>query len=360
MKVLSSLVGKALVGAAVGALAFVAAAQAQDLQDVNAISPNDSTCSVYPEWVAQADGLGFWPDSGVKVNLLPSETTIPFVAFLQNGDADIVMLDSAQVLQAADAGLPIKVVYEAYNFAPEGIVVTADSPIKTLEDLHDVTIGMASDRDLITTIITLDSIGKTLEENNVTTVVVGDSGPVMAGALRDGTIDAFAGGSSDRAGIEAAGVAIRNITPPEVSRNPGNSWTVWGPTIEEKREKIAGFLRGWAMAQHSGVVDTKLVSSVCREFIPEQFEDLDIGLKMMNTAIYQMQLRRTKDYGELQPDVWALIQGPYVKLGEIGNEVDPDTFLDASFTEAANNWTLDEVKAAMAKWKKEHPDRVIN
>ena len=358
MKVLSSLAGKALVGAAVGALAFGAAAQAQETTEVNAMTPNDATCSVYPQFTAQ--GLGFWEAEGLDVNLLPSETTIPYVAFLQNGDADIVMLDSAQVLQAADAGLPIAVVYEAYNFAPEGIVVTADSPIQGLADLKDVTIGMASDRDLITTIISLDSIGETLESANVTTVVVGDSGPVMAGALRDGTIDAFAGGSSDRAGIEAAGVEIRNITPPEVSRNPGNSWTAWGPTLEEKREKLGKFLRGWAMAQHAGVVDTKLTASVCRPFIPEQFEVVEQGLRMINNAVYVNQLRRTKDYGELQPDVWAAIQGPYVSLGEISKEIEPDTFLDASLTEAANNWTLDQVKAAMAKWKEANPDKVIN
>jgi NitT/TauT family transport system substrate-binding protein len=357
MKVLSSLVGKALLGTAVGALAL-GAAQAQDLQVINAISPNDSTCSVYPQF--NANVFGFWADSGVNPSLLPSETTIPYVAFLQNGDADIVMLDSAQVLQAADVGLPIKVVYEAYNFAPEGIVVTADSPIQSLADLKDVTIGMASDRDLITTVIAMDSVGTTLEDNNITTVVVGDSGPVMAGALTNGTIDAFAGGGSDRSGIEAAGVAIRNITPPEVSRNPGNSWTAWGPSLEEKREKIAGFLRGWAMAQHAGVVDTKLTASACSTVIPEQFENLENGLRMINQSVYETQLRRTKDYGELQPDVWAAIQGPFVKLGEISKQIPPDSFLDSSFTEAANNWTLDQVKAAMAKWKEANPDKVIN
>jgi len=358
MKKFSSLYTKALLGAAVGALAFGSLAQAQEMKEINLIPPNDSSCSMYPEW--NGTNLGFWPAAGIKVNLLPSETTIPFVAFLQNGDADLVILDSAQVLQAADAGLPIKVIYEAYNWAPEGIVVTADSPIKTLEDLKDVTVGMASDRDLITTIITLDSVGETLESANVTTVVVGDSGPVMAAALRDKTIDAFAGGSSDRAGIEAAGVAIRNITPPEVSRNPGNSFAAWGPTLEEKRDLIEPFLRGWAMAQHAGVVDTKATASACRESIPEQFENIENGLRMINNSVYVNQLRRTKDYGELQPDVWAAIQGPYVKLGEISKEIDPATFLDSSFIAAANDWTLPEVKAAINKWKEENPDRVIN
>jgi NitT/TauT family transport system substrate-binding protein len=354
----SNAIVRSLLGAAVGALALASAAQAQELMEVNAISPNDSTCSLYPQWNATI--LGFWEDSGVQANILPSETTVPYVAFLQNGDADIVMLDSAQVLQAADNDLPIKVVYEAMNFAPEGIVVTADSPIQSLADLKDVTIGMASDRDLITTIITMDSIGETLESANVTTVVVGDSGPVMAGALRDGTIDAFAGGGSDRAGIEAAGVKIRNITPPEVSRNPGNSWTAWGPTLEEKREKLEGFLRGWAMAQHAGVVDTKLTASACRTRIPEEFENMTTGMNLINNNVYIQQLRRTKDYGELQPDVWAAIQGPYVKLGEISKNIEPATFLDASLIPAANDWTLDQVKAGMAEWKAANLDKIIN
>jgi NitT/TauT family transport system substrate-binding protein len=358
MKELSKFVAKALLGAAIGAMAFGSLAQAQEMKEINIITPNDSSCGMYPQW--NGKNLGFWPAMGIKVNHLPSETTIPYVAFLQNGDADLVVLDSAQVLQAADNGLPIKVIYEAYNWAPEGIVVTADSPIQSLHDLKDTTIGMASDRDLITTIITLDSIGESLESFNVTTVVVGDSGPVMAAALRDGTIDAFAGGSSDRIGIEAAGVAIRNITPPEVSRNPGNSITGWGPSLEEKRDIIEPFLRGWAMAQHAGVVDTKATAAACRETIPEQFEDLESGMRLMNNGVYVNMLRRTKDYGELQPDVWASIQGPYVKLGEISKEIDPATFLDASFIEAANDWKLMEVKDAINKWKEEHPDRVIN
>jgi NitT/TauT family transport system substrate-binding protein len=264
------------------------------------------------------------------------------------------------VFQAVDTGLPIKVIYEAYQFAPEGIVVTADSPIKGLADLKDVTIGMASDRDLITTVIALDSIGATLEGNNVTTVVVGDSGPVMAAALKDNTIQAFAGGSSDRAGIEAAGVEIRNITPAEVSRNPGNSFAVWGPTMEEKRDLISRFVKGWAMAQHAGVVDTKLSASVCRTQLPEQFENLEVGMKLMNGSVYERQLRRTKDYGELQPDVWASIQGPYLKQKEISKELDPATFLDSSFIAAANDWKTDDVKKNMNAWKEANSDKLMN
>jgi NitT/TauT family transport system substrate-binding protein len=360
MKKRKAVFGRTLSGLAVAAIAagLASAVQAQELKPFNFMPSNDSSCSPFPQMNAEV--FGFWEEEGIKVNLLSSETTIPYVAFLQNGDADLAMLDSAQVLQAVDNDLPIKVVYEAYQFAPEGIVVTEESPIKSLSELTGATIGMASDRDLITTIIAIESIGKTLEEMNIKTVVVGDSGPIMAAALRDNTIQAFAGGSSDRAGIEAAGVKIRNITPAEVSRNPGNNFAVWGPTLEEKRPLIAAFLRGWAKAQLAGPLDTKLTAAACRTRVPEQFENLQVGLNMINANVYGMQLRRTKNFGELQPDIWKAIQPPYVRLKEISKELDPATFLDPSFIEAANDFNTDDVKAKMNAWKEANQDKLIN
>lgn len=348
-----------LSGLAAAALAagFAAAVEAQELKTVNFMSSNDRSCSPFPQM--NADVFGFWEEEGIKVNFLSSATTVPYVAFLQNGDADVAMLDPPQVLQAVDNDLPVKVVYEAYQFAPEGIVVPEDSPIKSLADLKDATIGLASDRDLITTVIAIESIGSTLEDMNIKTVVVGDSGPVMAGALSNKTIQAFAGGSSDRAGIEAAGVKIRNITPAEVSQVPGNVFTVWGPTLEEKRDLLTRFLQAWVKAQHTGVLDTKVAASACGTFVPETFEIVEVGMRLINNAVYNTQLRRTKDYGELQPDVWKRLQQPYINAGEIKAEIDPATFLDASFIAAANEFTTDQVKEKVNAWKKANPDKML-
>jgi NitT/TauT family transport system substrate-binding protein len=358
MKVLTSVLSTAAIGVAASTLSWGLAAHAQELKQVNFMSSNHATCSVYPQFVAQE--LGFFADEGVSINLLNTNTTVPYVAFLQNGDADVAMLDSAQVLQAAEAGVPIKVVYEAYQHAPDGIYVLADSEIQSLADLRDTTIGLASDRDLITTVIAVDSIDETLEGMNISTAVIGDSGPVMANALIGGQVQAFAGSSTDKAGIEAAGVLTRSITPAEVLRNPGNSFAVWGPTMEEKRDIITGFLRGWAQGQHSGVLDTKLAASACAVHIPEQFENPQHGFNIVSNGVYVNQLRRTKEYGELQPDVWTAIQRPYVKQGEISGEIDPAVFLDSSFIEAANSWTTDDVKENMNAWKEANPDKLIN
>jgi hypothetical protein len=130
--------------------------------------------------------------------------------------------------------------------------------------------------------------------------------------------------------------------------------------MEEKRDLIAAFVKGWAMAQHTGVLDTKIAAAACRQHVPEAFENLQIGLNLINNGAYSTQVRRTKLFGELQPDVWAAIQGPYVKLAEISGEIDPSTFLDDSFIDVANDFTTDDVKAKMNAWKEANPDKLIN
>jgi NitT/TauT family transport system substrate-binding protein len=354
MKVLSDNLAKVLLGAAVGALSL-GAAEAQELQNINFMSANDGSCSVFPQFMMQA--FGYLEKEGYKLTLLDSDTNVPYVAFLANGDADIVMLDASETLTARGAGQDIKIVYEAYQFAPEGIVVKADSPIQSLADLKGKKIGLAEQPDEVTTQIALDSVGLTLDD--VTTFVVGNQGPVMAAALRDDTIDAFAGGSSDRAAIEAQGVQFRNITPDAISKNPGNSLAVWGPTMEEKRPMITAFLRAWAQSQHAGIIDTKAVVAACSTYIPEQFEDMELGSKMINYGVYTLQLRRTVNYGELQPDIWKGIQPAFIKAGVIEKEVDPADFLDSSFADALKDLSTADILAGIAKWKAANPDKVI-
>jgi NitT/TauT family transport system substrate-binding protein len=341
---------------AAAAVALCSSVQAQELKNINYMSPNNESCGTYPQFMIQA--FGFLEDEGYKVTLLDSDTSIPYVAFLSNGDADIVTLDANETLAARAAGQDIRIVYEAYQFAPEGIVVVEDSPIQSLTDLKGKKIGLAEQPDEITTQIALDSVGISMDE--VETFVVGNQGPVMAAALRDKTIDAFAGGSSDRAALEAQGVKFRNITPDAISKNPGNSLAVWGPTMEEKRPMIQAFLRAWAKAQHAGVLDTKAVMAACKTFIPEQFENMTLGERLITFQVYTLQIRRTVNYGELQPDVWRRIQPAFVKAGILEKEVDVEDFLETSFAPALRDITTQEVQAGIDKWKAANPDKVIN
>jgi NitT/TauT family transport system substrate-binding protein len=328
------------------------AAQAQDFDQVDFMSPNDKSCAFYPQIVS--DEMGFFAEERVRINLLSTDTSVPYVAFLSNGDADLVTLDAGEVLQAVDAGQPIKVVYEACQYASDFIVVSSESPIQNVKELKGKTIGLASDSDLVATAIALSSVGLALDD--VSTAVVGSSGPVLAQSLRDHTIDAFAGSASDRLGIETAGLTTRSITPVEVSKNPCNSIVAWGPTLDEKRDLIVRFLRGWAKGHHAGVLDTDAVMAACRKRIPEQWEKPGAGEALINRHVYQTQLRRTIDYGELQPDLWTAIQPGYVAVKAINATHDPSTFLEMSITADVNTFGTDDVKAGIDRFKEQNKD----
>jgi NitT/TauT family transport system substrate-binding protein len=346
---------RCVIGAAASIIHVGATANAQELKNINFMGANDKSCVNYAQFGMTA--FGYLEKEGYKVTLLNSDTTVPYIAFLANGDADLVMLDANETLVARETGNDIKIVYEAYQRAPEGIVVLEDSPIQSLADLKGKTIGLAEQPDEVTTQIALDSVGLKLED--VTSFVVGNQGPVMAMALRDKKIDAFAGGQGDRRAIEAQGVRFRNITPDAISNNPGNSFAVWGPTIEEKRPLITAFLKAWAEAQHAGVLDTKAVLAMCREAVPEQFEDINLGAKIINGEAYGYQLRRTVNYGELSTDVWKSIQPGFIKAGILKAEIDPATFLDTSFQDTAFDFTTQDVLDGIKKWKDANPDKVL-
>jgi NitT/TauT family transport system substrate-binding protein len=352
MKTLSGRLGRVLACVAtVAALSVAAPTQAQDKKPVNVLLPNENTTTLFPSIVARE--LGFFEDEGLDVTLLASDTTIPYVAFLMNNQADLVMLDAPQTFQAVNAQQPVAVVFEGMQYAPEVMIVREDSPIQSVADLKGKTIGLASDRDQITAQVALDTAGITIDE--VETVVVGDSGPVLARAVRDNTVDVVAAAANDLTVLEANDIPSRDITPPEVSENPANSFVINKGRIEELRPTVTAFLRAWAKGAEAAKVDRDAVAAMARQSVPEEWEAEEGGQALLDASM-KMILPQTPKHGQPQPDVWAAIQGPYIKFGVIEAEIDPATFIDDSFYEAANDFDPAEVKAAIDEWKAANPD----
>ena len=340
---------KMLTGVAFGAIALSVASPsfAQELRQLNIMLPNNNTTTMYAPIVARE--LGLFEKVGLKINWLDSNTTVPYIAFLSNGDADAVVLDAPQTFQAVNAKQPIAVVYEIHQNAPEVLSVPIDGPVQTLEGLKGQTIGMASDRDLITAQVVLDTAGISIDE--VTTVVVGDSGPVMAKAIQDKRIAAFAAGINDTIVIEGFGIKMRDLTPPEIKINPANTLSVWKPRLEELRPDLEKFLRVWAMATSVGKIDPDALAKMAAKSVPEEWETPEMGKAIME-ASFTLNFPVAGRYGQVQSDVWKKVQGPYLKFGQIEAEIDPATFLDDSFIGPANDFSEDELKAALAEWKK--------
>ena len=350
MKIASTTMRAMLAGAALGALVFASPSQAQEMKTLNIMLPNTNTTTLYPHIVARETGM--YKDAGLEINLLDADTTVPYVAFLSNGQADAVMLDAPQTFQAVNEKLPIKVVYEAMQNAPEVLSVVVDGPIKTLEDLKGKTIGLASDRDQVTAQVVLGSAGISIDE--VSTVVVGDQGPVVAKSLKDDSVQAYAAAINDTSVLAAFGIKMTDLTPPDLKLNPANTFSAWGPRLDELRPDLEKFFRVWAMATRAGKLDRDTVAKMSKASVPEEWENEEAGQALMDAAI-SLNYSLTPAFGDVEPEVWAKIQPLYIQYDQIEAEVDPATFLDGSLIAAANDFTDADVQAYLEKWKSMNP-----
>ena len=316
------------------------------LTTVNMINPVPRSTVFYPLVVGEA--LGYFEEEGVAVNLLPSDTSIPYVAFIQNGQADLSMLDQNETLTAVLAGANINTVYEVMQNAPEGIAVLAGGDFTSMLDLNGTTVGLVSDRDRAFLQAAMAIEGGSIDD--VDTVVLGESGPVLANAIQSGDVSALAGSVFDWATLQAAGIELALITPEELLASPANTFAMNVDVIDAKREEIEGFLRAWSKGIYASIGNADMVEAMLREAVPEEWEVEAAGKSLLD-GVMPMNTSSTPRIGDLQTDVWTNIQPRMVASGAIEREVPVEEFLNDTYIDAANDFDKAEVDAEVAAWR---------
>jgi ABC-type nitrate/sulfonate/bicarbonate transport system substrate-binding protein len=327
-----------------GAKVLASLTRATRLQNLNIVLSNNLTTTRYPAIVARE--LGLFEKAGLKINYLNSAGSADFVELLLNGAADVVMLDAPQTLQAASKQQPIASVYESMQNAPDVLAVVVGGSIGSLADLKGQTIGLASERDLVTAQLVLSAAGISIQD--VSTVVVGDRGSDVAKAIEHKRIVAYAASINDTTVLTAFGISMRDLTPAWLKSNPANTFTVLKSRVDELRPRLEKFLRVWSMATRAAKLDPERVSSLCRAAVPAEWANADAGQALMDAAIY-LNYPVTEAFGELERDVWAGLQQLYRKFGLLDAETDPVSFLDCSLIAAANDFTDAEILAALVE-----------
>ena len=318
---------------------------AQEMTTVNIINPLPRSTNFFPLVVGEA--LGYFAEEGIEVNLLPSDTSIPYVAFVQNGQADLAMLDPVETINARLAGANINTVYEVMQNAPEAIGVLDSSAYDSVDDLVGTTVGLVSDRDRAFLQAALDVVGKSIDD--VETVVLGESGPTLAAAIRDGQVSAISGAAPDWIALNANGINVRLITPEELLASPANTFAASVDMIEEKRAAMEGFLRAWSKGMYVAKVNPEMVAQALRKGVPAEWENEAAGQLFLDMSI-GMNLSTTERLGDLQTDVWKALQPRLLSSGAIAEQVDVTTFLNDIYIAAANDFDRAEVEAEAAAW----------
>lgn len=313
--------------------------------EITVIKPTPRSAVFFPLVVGEA--LGYFEEEGVSVKLLPSDTSIPYVAFIQNGQADLSMLDPNETLNAIIAGANINTVYEVMQNAPEGIAVLKGGDFGSMSDLVGTTVGLVSDRDRAFLQAAMAAAGHSIDD--VSTVVLGESGPTLAAAIRDGNVSAISGSVFDWAALVANGIEIDTITPEELLASPANTLAINADRIEENRDAMEGFFRAWSKGMHVGAANPDAVEAMLRAAVPEEWENEAAGMGLFQ-GVLPMNISTTERPGDLQADVWTDIQPRMVSSGAITEEIDVSTFLNDTYIDAANDFDRAEVEAEAAAW----------
>lgn len=338
---------KALLAATVAGMIAVPSLSQADTT-ITIIQPNNGTMGLWGLHIARV--FGFYEQEGIKVNLLASDTTVPYVAFLTNGNADIAMLDGPQTFQAVNSGIAIKTVYTVHSRAPEGVYVAKNSPLQSVTELKGKTVGLASDRDLASLKVAMAHADSNTD--GIDTVVVGDSGPTLANVFLKGTAAAFAGSINDLAALEAKGIGIRDITPPSAKNAPANSYTMLASRMDELREPLCGFFRAYSKAVYLGVADIEFIAAASRhpDGVPYEWESPAFGYKFLD-AVDDLQLPPNPDkIGEVSQAAWEGVQKDMLLIGEIDKPYDVTSFVSNDFMDCANDFDRAKVLAEAKAW----------
>lgn len=338
---------RTLTAALMAATALTAApAFAQDLAEVNVLTPLPRHTAWYPLIVGEA--LGYFAEEGVSVELVDGGD-LPATAFLENGQVDLASLDPSEVILAHERGFDFDVVYEVMHGAVEGIFILEDSEAQSLADLAGTTIGIVgeSDRGLL-----LSALGHAdVSPDDVTIAVLGESAPLLANSLSNGQVSAVVGAISDFVAIKSQGINVRSVLPSEMSEMPANNFAIRADAIGgDNEDVIQGFLKAWAKSGYAGLVDLEATKMMVMEADPENWIDEELGTIFLQAA---QGLHRPDGevFGDVRHPVWEGVLNDMVAVDMLEAVFPTDEILNDHYLGAANDFDRAEIEAEVAEWK---------
>jgi len=339
---LRKLIAVAILAAAAGQ-AGAAAAETR----LQIIQPFIRSMFIWPIHVGEL--LGYFEAEDLALELVSSDANIPYTLFLAGGNADLVLMDSAQAVLALNAGFDVASVYEVHRPIPQGIYVEETSPIYSVIDLQGRTVGLGSNRDLSGLEIALAH--EQVSMDAVDTVVVGDAGPILNSVFSKGFADAFAGSLASVVPLAAHGIRVRDITPGSVKSAPINSYVMLRSRMEELRPGICGFLRAWSKGVYIGSQDIEIIAAMSRHprGVPEQWENPEFGYHYLH-AVADLVIPKEGPIGRPDEAAWKALLDDMLLIGEIEIAFDMSEIVDESFLACANDFDRDKVMAEARAW----------
>ena len=211
--------------------------------------PPSTSLSLVPFGVAQQ--MGFWAKQGLDVEVTGLAGQATAAQQLVSGQTQVATVGPETYLKAVSSGEPIgiKAFYTWVRKATWTIVVPEDSPIQTLADLKDKTIGVAqigkSDGKVAQQLV---GQAAGISPTGVKLLPIGNGASALQ-ALKKGQVAAYSDGDASAAQVGALGLKLRTLPlPAQYASASDVTFSATPEYIQKHSDQLVALGRGWAEA----------------------------------------------------------------------------------------------------------------
>jgi NitT/TauT family transport system substrate-binding protein len=297
-----------------------AGADKKEVKKVELMFPYQSSIFFLGELIAQEKG--YFAEEGLEVKVLPTEGGSFVVQQIVAGKVKFGIASPEPFMIAAAKGLPVKALMET-DRGTVFIAAPADSDVKTLEDLRGKKLGIAGpgSGEVPFVKLVLDKTGLT---DSVDLLPVGAGGPAVYNALKRGRIGAYAGYTNDLAGVQAAGLELVNILPPEYDSLPGDIFILTEETLAnpEDKETAIGIMRAWNKGTQFALDNPEEALKLACNRVPEECKEQAVAQSFMDITLDAVGPREGKTLGAFDFEDSQIVLDGLLESKQIDKEID--------------------------------------
>lgn len=277
-----------------------------DVTDVVVLAPNPSAVIWYG--LCSAIYQGFAEDEGLNVSFEAVDGSGAVLQAMAAGQAEFGIPGPGPLLSARAEGEDFVAIYNQFAQALFGLVVPADSGFQTVGDLktgEKIVIGVGTAEGSEVTFVRPILVEAGLVEGvDYDFLPVGDGGPATA-AFERGEIVAYAAATPDMAIIEARGLDLLELTPPEYKTVFGNGFATTQELIDSDPELVQGFINALVKGSNFAAANPDAAEADCAQMNPEEATDPALARALLDLSIESTKPLFGKPYGYYDPAAWA-------------------------------------------------------
>ena len=296
--------------------------------------------------------LGYWPNSGLDVEITPFTGASAATQVVLSGRADFTMASPEPLLVAKQEGGSLRAVYNYTREPIFTIAVEKSSPIQKLEDLKGKTIGLMNlsggafqfSKAMLST-VDIDP------QKDIKWLPVG-LGPQTANALQTKKVDAIAYWDQAYASLENMGYEFRHFITPKMSSLLGFMLIGNENFVNENSDATIKMAQGIAKS----VIFTRTNPEAAVRLHWEAFpaskptnvtdaEAIAHSVHVLKSRLdkYRIEGRKTEKWGYFEKEDWTNTQSFFYDMGLLKKQIDVDLYYTNRFVEQINQFDPEEI-----------------